>query len=87
VLAVEKAPAGTAFNAASENPTMRQVAGAVGEAVGFEQGSQRSITPQEARREWGFFADPLAMDLRLSGEREEEVLGWDLRAPSIYEDL
>ena len=86
VLAVEKAPAGTAFNAATENVSMHSVAETVGQAVGAQRGPW-SISPKEALGAWGFFGGLLTMNLSLSGKRAREVLGWKPVAPSIFEDL
>jgi hypothetical protein len=35
----------------------------------------------------GQFADALALDQQISGERAQRVLGWQPQAPSVLEEL
>ena len=41
----------------------------------------------EARRELGDYADALALDQRLSGEKARRVTGWTPSAPTVFEEL
>lgn len=84
VLAVVRAPAGTAFNAVAMNIPMRTVAEEVGRAVGVRHDT-RTIPPEEAREVRESFGLP--MNLSLCGERAYDTLGWRPTAPSIFEDL
>ena len=86
VLAVERAPAGTAFNAVTVNVSMRAVAEVVGRTVDVRHGT-RSIPPEEVHEIRRSFGRPLPMNLNLSGDRAYETLGWRPQAPSIFEDL
>ena len=86
VLAMERAPAGTAFNAVTVNVLTRNVAKVVGRAVGARTGT-RSVSPEKVREIWGLLDGPPSMNLNLSGHRAHETLGWRPEAPSIFEDL
>ena len=85
--ALEQSPAGTLFNAASEeDPTMLDIATAIGRALNFTE--PPSLWPvEEASAALGPFADGMASNKRVSAARAREVLGWNPQAISVIEDL
>jgi nucleoside-diphosphate-sugar epimerase len=82
-----RAASGTVFYAAHGAAVrVREVAEAASRAAGA--GGKVEIVPiEEARRSMGPFADALALDQQISGERAMRVLGWRPHAPSVLEDL
>jgi hypothetical protein len=46
-----------------------------------------TVPIEEARKSMGPFADALALDQQISGERAQLVLGWRPEAPSVLEEL
>jgi nucleoside-diphosphate-sugar epimerase len=85
VLALERAPVGTALVAVTESQPLADIARAASEGAG----AGGRITPwplAEARRSLGPLADALALDQRASGARARS-LGWQPRAPGILETL
>lgn len=85
--ALEQAPAGTLFNAASEEePTMHEIASAIGHALKFT--GEPSLWPvEEASAVLGPFANGMAANKRISAARAREVLGWRPHRVSLLEDL
>lgn len=71
------------FNAAT-GPAMRvrEVAEIVSRAAGVD-GRTESWPIEEARRVLGPFADALALDQQVSGEKAKRVLGWKPEAPAL----
>jgi len=87
VLALEKAPAGTLYNAA-QGPSYH--IGEVAEAASIGAGAKgktQAIPLEEARKTMGVFADALVLDQQVSGEKAKKELGWSPRAPSLLDDL
>jgi nucleoside-diphosphate-sugar epimerase len=86
-LALERAPAGSLFIAASGPAIrLREIAEAASRAAGV--GGQAEAWPiEEARREMGPLADALALDQQVTGAKAARVLGWTPRAPSLQEEL
>jgi nucleoside-diphosphate-sugar epimerase len=87
LLALEKAPAGSLYNAA-QGPSY--AIGAVAEAASTGAGTKgkTQATPlEEARKTMGAFADALVLDQQISGEKARRELGWSPRAASVLEDL
>jgi nucleoside-diphosphate-sugar epimerase len=86
-LALEKAPAGSLFNGA-HGPFYRTRELAEAASVGAgKNGSTKSWPLPEARKTLGAFADALAMDQRVSGEKAERELGWTPQDPSVLDEL
>jgi nucleoside-diphosphate-sugar epimerase len=87
VLAIEKAAAGSIYNAADDSwLTVREMA----EAASFGAGRNGAVTEwplEEARRQLGAYADALALDSRISSQRAHRDLGWSARATPIIDDL
>ncbi|MGH9593164.1 MAG: NAD-dependent epimerase/dehydratase family protein, partial [Bryobacteraceae bacterium] len=87
LLALEKAPAGSLFNAA-HGPFYRTRELAQAASVGAgKNGETKSWPLAEARKTLGAFADALAMDQRISGEKAERELGWSPQDPSVLDEL
>ncbi len=87
LLALEKAPAGIVFVAAS-GPSQRvlDVAEAASRAAGA--GGRTEPWPLEAARaELGSFADALVLDQQASGKRAEQMLGWRPSRPGVLVEL
>jgi nucleoside-diphosphate-sugar epimerase len=86
-LALERAPAGSLFIAASGPAIrLREIAEAASRAAGA--GGRTEAWPlEEARREMGPLADALALDQQVTGAKAARVLGWTPRAPSLQEEL
>jgi nucleoside-diphosphate-sugar epimerase len=87
VLALEKAPAGSLYNAVhGPSYRVREVA----EAASIGGGAKGKIhaTPlDEARKTMGAFADALVLDQQVSGEKATKELGWSPHAGSVLDDL
>ena len=82
-----RAAAGTLLFAA-HGPAIRvrDVAEAASRAAGAG-GKVETVPIEEARKSMGPFADALALDQQISGERAQLVLGWRPEAPSVLEEL
>lgn len=87
VRAVEKAPAGSVF-AATQGPgvKVKDVAQAASEGAGVA-GKTTAWPLEEARKQFGPFADALALDQRFTSQKAEKLLGWAPKGPSILDDL
>jgi nucleoside-diphosphate-sugar epimerase len=87
VLALEKAPAGSLYNAA-HGPSYRigEVAKAASIGAGAN-GKTQGVPLEEARKTMGPFADALVLDQQISGEKAKKDLGWSPRAASLLDDL
>jgi nucleoside-diphosphate-sugar epimerase len=87
VLALEKAPPGSLYNAA-RGPSYRvhEVAEAASIGAGAK-GKTQSTPLDEARKTMGAFADALVLDQQVSGEKAQKELGWSPRAASVLDDL
>jgi len=65
---------------------VRDVAQAASRAAGAG-GKVETVPVEEARQTMGLFADALALDQQISGERAQRVLNWRPQAPSVLEEL
>lgn len=87
VLALEKAPAGSLYNAA-HGPSYRVSEVAEAASIGAGAKGKTFAWPlAEARKSLGPFADALALDQQVSGEKARKELGWSPRAKSPLDDL
>jgi nucleoside-diphosphate-sugar epimerase len=87
VLALEKAAAGSLYNAA-HGPAYRIGDVAVVASLGAGAGGKTHGTRlEEARKTFGAFADALVLDQQISGEKARQELGWTPRAGSVLDDL
>jgi nucleoside-diphosphate-sugar epimerase len=87
VLALEKAPPGSLYNAA-HGPSyhVREVAEAASIGAGTK-GKTQALPLEEARKTMHAFADALVLDQQISGEKAKKELGWSPRAASVLDDL
>lgn len=87
VRAVERAPAGSVFNAVAEAIPLREAAQAVAQATG-STGGALSVSEADIQEEWGaFFANLLAHNLWLKSSRASRLLGWHPAALRFKDDL
>ncbi|RKH51715.1 NAD-dependent epimerase/dehydratase family protein [Corallococcus sp. AB049A] len=87
VRAVEKAPAGTVL-VAVQGPAvkLKDIAQAASEGAGA--GGKTVAWPlEEARKQFGAFADALALDQRFSAQKAQSLLGWTPKGPGIIDEL
>ncbi|RKG90498.1 NAD-dependent epimerase/dehydratase family protein [Corallococcus terminator] len=87
VRAVEQAPAGTVLVAVQGPPLkVKDIAAAASEGAGA--GGKTVAWPlEEARKQFGAFADALALDQKFSAERAQSLLGWVPKGPGIIDEL
>jgi nucleoside-diphosphate-sugar epimerase len=87
VLALDNAPAGSLYHAAhGPSYRVREVAEAASIGAGAK-GKTQALPLDEARKTMGAFADALALDQQVSGEKAKKELGWSPRAGSVLDDL
>lgn len=80
-------PDGGLLVAAGDGPyPVRDVAAAASRTAGAD-GRVEPWPLAEAREELGTYADALALDQRLSGEKARSLVGWNPSAPSVFEEL
>ena len=65
---------------------MRQIAEAVSVAAG-QPGTASSITMEQARHEFGTFADAFALDQRLTAAHAHQHLGWTPASRDVLAEL
>ncbi len=81
VLALEQGATGVFIGASGENPTVRQLGEAAGDAVRLE-------TDDETRERLGAgFADALLLDQQVTGNKARTVLGWVPSRRSVLDEL
>ena len=85
--ALERGPAGTLFNAASEEEaTMRDIASAIARTLHLAD--LPTVWPVEKLRPMlGPLADGLAANKRISAARARQLLGWRPHRPSLIEEI
>jgi nucleoside-diphosphate-sugar epimerase len=87
VLAFERAPTGSVFNAAAGASTsMKDLATAISFAIGRER-AVASWTLEQARVALGPRADFFAINQQVSGAKATLSLGWNPQAPSLLYDV
>ncbi|MCM5553902.1 SDR family oxidoreductase [Pleomorphomonas sp. NRK KF1] len=85
VLALDKGQRGERYNAvAEEGVSAREIAETVGAGLGLPA---RSIAPEEAQEQFGWFAIFAALDLSASSQWTRQRLGWTPTGPGLIEDL
>jgi nucleoside-diphosphate-sugar epimerase len=87
VLALEKAPAASLYNAAN-GPSYRVAEVAAAASIGAgANGKTESWPLEEARKTLHAFADALVLDQQISSDKAKRELGWSPRAVSVLDDL
>jgi nucleoside-diphosphate-sugar epimerase len=87
VRALQEAAAGTLlFAAHGAAIRVRDVAEAASRAAGAD-GKGETVPIEEARKSMGPFADALALDQQISGERAQRMLNWRPQGPPVLEEL
>jgi nucleoside-diphosphate-sugar epimerase len=87
VLALEKAPPGSLYNAA-HGPAYRVLEVAEAASIGAgAKGKTQAWPLEDARKTMHAFADALVLDQQVSGEKAKRELGWSPRAASVLDDL
>ena len=85
VLALDKGQRGERYNAvAEEGVPMRRIAEVIGAGLGLPV---KSVTPEEAKAHFGWFAMFAGFDLPASSELTRQRLGWTPIGPGLIEDL
>lgn len=85
VLALDRGRRGERYNAvAEEGVSSRRIAEVVGAGLGLPV---RSVSPEEAKAQFGWFALFAGLDLSASSELTRQRLGWTPTGPSLIEDL
>lgn len=86
-LALVKAPAGAIYNATDDTAfTVKELAEAASVGAG-KNGATRAWPLEEARNTLGAFADALALDLRATSAKARNELGWEPKAPNLFDEL
>ncbi|BAZ49043.1 hypothetical protein NIES4103_16540 [Nostoc sp. NIES-4103] len=86
VCALEKAPAGTILNGATESVSIRTLIEAISHAA-KTNGKIVDWSQQEARQVLGPFADALWMNIQVSGNKAREMLGWQPQVDSVLDRI
>jgi nucleoside-diphosphate-sugar epimerase len=81
-LALERAPAGTAWHGAAELVTLKSIAETIGDRLGLPV---RSVEPSHFANP--FFATVFGLDAPVSNERTRAQLDWNPTHPTLLEDL
>ena len=84
-LGLEPAPAGSLLHAVAEEsiPT-REIAAAIGEALGVPV---TSVAPEDAVAHFGFIGMFFGMDMSATSTRTREILDWTPTGPTLLEDI
>ncbi|BDO41572.1 NAD-dependent epimerase/dehydratase family protein [Cellulomonas sp. NTE-D12] len=84
-LALAAAPAGTRVHAvAEEGVPVRQIAEAIGAAVGVPV---RSVDPDDVAEHFGWIGTFFGMDLQATSDATRDLLGWTPTGPTLLEDV
>ncbi len=87
LIAAENAPAGSLLHASNEQPqTLKKIAELVAKAGGLE-GNAKSWPIEEARKIYGPAVDGFVLDQRIESRKTRDLLGWQLKAPSLENEL
>ena len=86
VLVLEKAPAGSVYNAAyGDIVTTREIAEAMTAAVGGTEAQEMPF--EQALKMMGRLARINILDIQISGEKARRELGWQPKYPSLTETI
>lgn len=86
-LAIDEAPADSIYNGTSgDTAPYGEIARAAHRVAGGD-GNVPTMPVEEARNIMGPFADALALDQRISGDKAQSELGWKPQRPSVLEEL
>ncbi|HEY9731850.1 MAG TPA: NAD-dependent epimerase/dehydratase family protein [Drouetiella sp.] len=85
VLAIEKAQAGSLYNASTEFLPAKEIAELVAKAAGGAQA--KSLPLEEARKTLSIFADAFALDQKIGADKAKQELGWQTKAPKLKDEL
>jgi len=86
VLAMEKAPADSIYNAVGEESVKYgEIVRAIARAAGDHHDHRMSL--EDAREVMGRFADALVLDQRISGEKAVRELQWNPKRRGVLEEL
>jgi nucleoside-diphosphate-sugar epimerase len=84
-LAIEQAPAGSILHAVAEQGVpMAEIAEAIGRGLDLPTAS---LTPEQAAEHFGFLAGFVEMDMPVSSDLTQELLGWAPAGPGLLEDI
>lgn len=87
IIAAEKAPSGAILHGADGAPIkQREVAELIAKAAGIP-GKVQPQPIEEARKNFGVFADGLALDQHITAPKTREILNWQPKAPKVAEEL
>ena len=84
VLGLEKAPAGTALNIVAETISTKEVAEALGRALGIPT---ESVPADQAFEYFGFIGFFWAMDRSANSDFTRDLLGWTPSGPGLIETI
>jgi nucleoside-diphosphate-sugar epimerase len=87
VLALEKAQAGTLFNAVAEPfVQMKAIMGVISQSVGLG-GALTSLPMDQAFNMLGMGARIMSYNMKVSAQRARDLLGWTPHRPTVLEEL
>jgi hypothetical protein len=69
---------------AEEGVAFRDIAGAIGDALGLPV---RSVAPEDAAAHFGWFAMFVGVDMATSSAQTQQVLGWAPTERGLIEDV
>jgi nucleoside-diphosphate-sugar epimerase len=84
-LALERAPASTAFNLAGGEATPRSVAAAIGRLIGWPERTR--AVPSGCAADVLPYVDGLGGMVRVNARRAHTVLGWHPHGPALVDDI
>lgn len=85
--ALEQPAANGIYNAAAGAPVPYVEIARAASRAGGGNGTIEHLTYENARAAMGGFAEALAMDLQVSGEKARRELGWNPHRPTVLEEL
>jgi nucleoside-diphosphate-sugar epimerase len=85
--AVEQPAANGIYNAAAGAPVPYVEIARAASRAGGGNGTIEHLTFENARAAMGGFAEALALDLQVSGEKARRELGWNPHRPTVLEEL
>lgn len=85
ILAADKAPAGSLFNASTEYLTQKEIAEQVAKAAGNVPAKSQPV--EEARKFLGAFADGFTVDQKVESKKAKTELGWQPKAAKFVDEI